>query len=81
MSCLGLGLLVASDMITDKNYPALNKGLGDAFMIIGSTFYGICEYNYNTPMHLLRWIYLANATEEFFVRKRPLYEVGFLFYY
>jgi len=58
VSCLGLGLLVASDMITDKNYPALNKGLGDAFMIIGATCYGI-----------------SNATEEFFVRKRPLYEV------
>jgi solute carrier family 35 protein F1/2 len=54
----GLGMLVGSDLLTDKNYPALNKGKGDAFMIIGATLYGI-----------------SNATEEFFVRKAPLYEV------
>ncbi|KIK99792.1 hypothetical protein PAXRUDRAFT_432759 [Paxillus rubicundulus Ve08.2h10] len=54
----GLGMLVASDMLTDKNYSALNKGKGDAFMIVGATLYGF-----------------TNATEEFFVRKRPLYEV------
>ncbi|KIK11724.1 hypothetical protein PISMIDRAFT_122236 [Pisolithus microcarpus 441] len=36
----GLGMLLASDMLTDKNYPALNKGKGDAFMIIGATLYG-----------------------------------------
>ncbi|KAG9312980.1 hypothetical protein JVU11DRAFT_6418 [Chiua virens] len=54
----GLGLLVTSDMLTDKNYPALSKGKGDAFMIIGATLYGF-----------------TNATEEFFVRRRPLYEV------
>ncbi|KAI6016084.1 DUF914-domain-containing protein [Pisolithus microcarpus] len=54
----GLGMLVASDMLTDKNYPALNKGKGDAFMIIGATLYGF-----------------TNATEEFFVRRSPLYEV------
>jgi len=57
--CLcGLGLTVASDFITDKNWPALNKGKGDAFMILGATLYGF-----------------TNATEEFFVRKSPLYEV------
>ncbi|KII87432.1 hypothetical protein PLICRDRAFT_43071 [Plicaturopsis crispa FD-325 SS-3] len=54
----GLGMLVSSDMLTDKNYPALNKGMGDGFMILGATLYGF-----------------TNATEEFFVRKRPLYEV------
>ncbi|KIJ20861.1 hypothetical protein PAXINDRAFT_65683 [Paxillus involutus ATCC 200175] len=54
----GLGMLVASDMLTDKNYPALSKGKGDAFMILGATLYGF-----------------TNATEEFFVRRRPLYEV------
>ncbi|EIW79261.1 DUF914-domain-containing protein [Coniophora puteana RWD-64-598 SS2] len=54
----GLGMLVASDMLTDKNYPALSRGKGDAFMIVGATLYGF-----------------TNATEEFFVRRRPLYEV------
>jgi solute carrier family 35 protein F1/2 len=57
--CLvGLGMTVSSDFITDKNWPALNKGKGDAFMILGATLYGF-----------------TNATEEFFVRKSPLYEV------
>jgi solute carrier family 35 protein F1/2 len=45
-------------MLTDKNYPALSKGKGDAFMIVGATLYGF-----------------TNATEEFFVRRSPLYEV------
>ncbi|KAI0272590.1 DUF914-domain-containing protein [Gloeopeniophorella convolvens] len=54
----GLGLLVASDQITDKDWPALSKRKGDAFMIVGATLYGF-----------------TNATEEFFVRRSPLYEV------
>jgi solute carrier family 35, member F1/2 len=54
----GLGMLVASDYITDKDSPANKKVKGDIFMIIGATLYGI-----------------SNATEEFFVRKSPLYEV------
>ncbi|PFH51548.1 hypothetical protein AMATHDRAFT_142389 [Amanita thiersii Skay4041] len=54
----GLGLLVASDQITQKDWNAVNRGKGDAFMIAGATLYGF-----------------TNATEEFFVRKRPLYEV------
>ena len=40
----GLGLLVASDQLTDKDYPALSKGKGDAFMIIGATLYGFSAY-------------------------------------
>jgi len=54
----GLGLLVASDRLTDKDYPALNMAKGDVFMIVGATLYGF-----------------TNATEEFFVRRSPLYEV------
>lgn len=54
----GLGMLVGSDMLTDKNDHAQAKGKGDAFMILGATLYGI-----------------SNATEEFFVRRSPLYEV------
>lgn len=54
----GLGMLVGSDFLTDKNYHALDKGKGDVFMIVGATLYGF-----------------TNATEEFFVRRSPLYEV------
>lgn len=54
----GLGLLVASDVITQKNWDPAARGTGDAFMVAGATLYGI-----------------TNATEEFLVRKRPLYEV------
>ncbi|KAI9451997.1 hypothetical protein BJY52DRAFT_1190615 [Lactarius psammicola] len=54
----GLGLLVASDRITNKNWKALDRGKGDIFMIIGATLYGF-----------------TNATEEFLVRRSPLYEV------
>ncbi|KAI0073270.1 DUF914-domain-containing protein [Panus rudis PR-1116 ss-1] len=54
----GLGMLVASDEITDKDWPALSRAKGDVFMIVGATLYGF-----------------TNATEEFFVRRSPLYEV------
>jgi solute carrier family 35 protein F1/2 len=37
---LGLGLLVASDQLTNKDWAAVNKGKGDALMILGSTLYG-----------------------------------------
>ncbi|TFK26183.1 DUF914 domain membrane protein [Coprinopsis marcescibilis] len=54
----GLGLLVVSDVVTNKGWDPIARGKGDAFMIAGATLYGF-----------------SNATEEFFVRKRPLYEV------
>ncbi|KAI0792097.1 DUF914-domain-containing protein [Abortiporus biennis] len=54
----GLGMLVASDEITDKDWPAMSRAKGDVFMLVGATLYGF-----------------TNATEEFFVRKSPLYEV------
>ncbi|KAJ7760446.1 DUF914-domain-containing protein [Mycena metata] len=56
--CAGLGLLVGSDELTQKDWVAAARGKGDAFMVAGATLYGF-----------------TNATEEFFVRKRPLYEV------
>jgi len=56
--CAGLGLLVVSDVITEKGWDPVARGKGDAFMIAGATLYGF-----------------SNATEEFLVRKRPLYEV------
>ena len=37
-------MLVASDMLTDKDFPALSKGKGDAFMIVGATLYGFSEF-------------------------------------
>jgi hypothetical protein len=36
----GLGMLVASDHLTDKDYPALDMAKGDVFMIVGATLYG-----------------------------------------
>ncbi|KAH9479570.1 putative solute carrier family 35 member [Psilocybe cubensis] len=54
----GLGLLVASDEITQKGWEAVSRAKGDGFMIAGATLYGI-----------------TNASEEFLVRKRPLFEV------
>jgi len=36
----GLGMLVGSDHLTDKNWQAVNKVKGDLFMIAGSTLYG-----------------------------------------
>lgn len=38
----GLGMLVASDELTDKDYPAVSKVKGDIFMIIGASLYGFC---------------------------------------
>jgi len=72
----GLGLLVVSDFVTDKNYPALDRAKGDGFMIAGATLYGFSTFDpmFNVPNPLMDMI-SANATEEFFVRKRPLYEV------
>ncbi|KAM0750662.1 DUF914-domain-containing protein [Meredithblackwellia eburnea MCA 4105] len=37
----GLGLLVTSDFITDKDYPAQKRVLGDILMLIGATGYGL----------------------------------------
>ena len=41
MICVtGLGLLVASDQITNKTWIGLDKSKGDLFMVIGATLYG-----------------------------------------
>jgi solute carrier family 35 protein F1/2 len=37
----GLGMLVGSDLLTNKNWEPVSKGKGDAFMIAGATLYGI----------------------------------------
>ena len=36
----GLGMLVASDEITDKDWPASSRAKGDIFMLVGATLYG-----------------------------------------
>jgi len=54
----GMALLVVSDLLTDKDYPAVNMVKGDLFVLLGAACYGI-----------------SNTLEEFFVSKRPLYEV------
>ena len=46
MICVaGLGLLVASDELTDKDYPAISKVKGDIFMIVGASLYGFSALN------------------------------------
>ncbi|OJA10292.1 hypothetical protein AZE42_05010 [Rhizopogon vesiculosus] len=54
----GLGILVASDVLSGRDEHAENRGKGDAFILVAATIFGI-----------------VNATEEFFVRHSPLYEV------
>lgn len=71
----GLGLLVGADQLTKKDYAAVNKGKGDAFMILGATLYGFSESLTRGPIDETDDWLVANATEEFFVRRRPLYEV------
>ena len=40
----GLGLLVVSDQVTKKDWQAVSRGKGDAFMIAGATLYGFSEF-------------------------------------
>ncbi|KAL0953574.1 hypothetical protein HGRIS_004790 [Hohenbuehelia grisea] len=40
----GLGMLVASDQITQKDWTAVSRGKGDAFMIAGATLYGFSMF-------------------------------------
>lgn len=73
----GLGMLVASDELTDKDWPAMSRAKGDIFMLVGASLYGFSK---DTILHVPIAIkdckfVVANATEEFFVRRSPLYEV------
>jgi hypothetical protein len=44
MVCIGgLGMLVASDHLTSKDWPAASLVKGDLFMILGASFYGFSE--------------------------------------
>ncbi len=37
-------MLVASDEITDKDWPALSRAKGDVFMLVGASLYGFSAY-------------------------------------
>lgn len=39
----GLGMTVASDHITEKDYPAKNMLLGDIYMVLGASLYGFSK--------------------------------------
>jgi hypothetical protein len=58
-----LGLTVASDFITDKNWPALNKGKGDAFMILGATLYGFSQFYSTLFAHSSRGLTIRYRSE------------------
>ena len=38
-------MLVGSDQLTDKDYPASDKVKGDIFMLVGATLYGFSSYS------------------------------------
>jgi Solute carrier family 35 len=40
----GLGMLVASDKLTAKDFPAASLVKGDIFMIVGASLYGFSVY-------------------------------------
>jgi solute carrier family 35 protein F1/2 len=40
----GLGLLVASDRLTNRQSEAVARGKGDAFMLAGATLYGFSAF-------------------------------------
>ena len=45
--CLGgMGMLVASDQITEKDWPALSRTKGDIFMLVGASLYGFSTFPY-----------------------------------
>jgi solute carrier family 35 protein F1/2 len=44
----GLGLLVASDELTDKGWQPLDRGKGDGFMIAGATLYGFSKFLFSS---------------------------------
>lgn len=82
LTCIGgLGLLVTCDLLTGKNWRAVDKGKGDAFMIAAGTLYGFSTSStyMSTPTVLSYNLHSGNATEEIFVRIRPLHEVRLIY--
>ena len=37
-------MLVASDEITDKDWPAMSRAKGDVFMLVGASLYGFSAF-------------------------------------
>lgn len=42
-------MLVASDELTDKDWPALSRAKGDIFMLVGATLYGFSKPMSTSP--------------------------------
>ena len=53
----------------------MNKGKGDAFMILGATLYGFSVFEQEHSLNGADGKHVANLTEEFFARRRPLFQV------
>ena len=51
----GLGLLVASDELTQKDWTAVSRAKGDCFMLAGATLYGFSAYW--IVLHFSSWSY------------------------
>lgn len=49
-------MLVASDELTDKDWPALNRAKGDIFMIVGATLYGFSASEFLSRVLFLKEI-------------------------
>jgi len=49
LSIVGLCLLVVSDLVVGKDGHAERRGIGDAFMIVAATIFGIGAYSDEIP--------------------------------
>jgi hypothetical protein len=71
-----MGLLVFSDQTQNSDGGPGQTGLsGDLLMLAGATLYGFSESRLSLPLLVFLTWSIANATEEFFVRNAPLYQV------
>ena len=56
-------MLVASDSLTDKDYPAISMVKGDIFMIVGASLYGFSMF----PISLTKtFLLICNATQLYY---------------
>ncbi|EEB06788.1 membrane transporter [Schizosaccharomyces japonicus yFS275] len=85
--CLGgLALLVVSDLKTNKNYEASNPALGDGFMILGATFYGISNvleefFVTKQPLYVVVgqlsfWASLINLAQAFIFNRNQMLHIN-----
>jgi solute carrier family 35, member F1/2 len=79
--CIGMGLLVFSDQTQNSaGGPGQSAVAGDLLMLAGATLYGFSESRMTLSSLDFLTYSIANATEEFFVRNAPLYQVCTLTY-